>query len=584
VLSALRVLCVFALAACAAPPTPTPIPSPAPSPVIPAPVPSVPSLIPTVSAVETLIICLTREPGSLYLYSRPEPNRAHVLAALYDGPMDQANAAYQPVLLTKLPSLADGDAAVSMVTLNAGDWAVDEIGRVVTLTAGVTINLLDGATATYNGAGALAAPQITARFQLRPGVAWSDGAPLAASDSVFSFDISRSPDSFNPRRDLAERTASYRALSETEVEWIGLPGYIDPLYYTNFWTPLPQHRFAGLTAEQIADSDEARFAPLGWGPFVLREWVKGEALTFERSPNYFRAAEGVPRVKEVVYRFLPREGASVEGCDIVPSSAEWEYAGLVQAAGWTVQRAPSETADYLFFGLNRADGPSLLAEPRLRLAVAGCANLPHRAEAGLNPEQGRALLSEFGWADTDGDGVRDKDGQALALAFGYGPVSDVVAEQLAQTAAANLMAECGVAATLQPLTQGELLADWPEGAVFGRRFDLVLFAVTLGAARPCALFMTSQLASDLSPGGANASGYRNVEFDNACRRALTALDPDEAARWHAEAQRLFSRDLPALPLPYRSRLAAAHPQVQGYGLEGAAPSELWNIESVFRMP
>lgn len=591
--AALRVLGIFALAACAAPPirTPTPVvalPSAAPSPsAIASPASSVPSAVPSLPSVEvaeTLVICLTSEPQSLYLYSRPEPNRAHLLAALYDGPIDSVNGGAHPVLLAKLPSLADGDARVTTATVNAGDWVVDEIGRVVTLTTGVTLNLLNGATATYNGAGSLSVPQIAARFTLKPGVTWSDGAPLTAADSVFSFEIGRRPDSSDPRRDLAERTASYRALSETDVEWIGLPGYVDPLYYTNFWTPLPQHRFNGLTAAQIADSDEARFAPLGWGPFVLKEWTRGERFVFERSPNYFRAAEGLPRVHEVVYRILPPDGASVEGCDIVPSSAEWDDAALAESAGWTVQRAPSGTTDYLFFGLNRSDGPGLLAEPRLRLAVAGCASLPHRAETGLSPLQGRVLLAELGWADTDSDGVREKDGQALSLTFVYGPLSDTAAERLAQTTAANLAAECGIAIALRPLTEGELLADWPEGVVFGRRFDLALFAVNLGATRPCALFMSAQIASDLSPGGANASGYSQVEFDNACRRALTALDPQEAARWHAEAQRLFTRDLPALPLPYRSRLAAAHPQVQNYALEGAALSELWNIESVFRSP
>jgi peptide/nickel transport system substrate-binding protein len=476
-----------------------------------------------------------------------------------------------------------------MATVRAGDWVVDEIGRVVTLTAGVTLNLLDGATATYSGAGSLAAPQITARFQLKPEVQWSDGAPLTAADSVFSFEISRSPDSYNPRRDLTERTASYRALSETEVEWVGLPGYIDPLYHTNFWTPLPEHRFAGLTAEQIADNDEARFAPLGWGPFVLKEWAAGDHLTFERNPRYFRAAEGLPRVNEVTYRALKSGERDIEGCDIVPSSAEWNNTplpSLVETAGWTVQRAPSEKADYLFFGQNRSDvsGGGLLAGPRLRLAVAHCANLPHRAEVGLAPQPGRALLTELGWGDADGDGVRDKDGQPLTFAFVFGPLGDAVVEQLAHSAAASLASECGLAATLRPVTQGELLADWPEGVVFGRRFDLALFAVNVGAAPPCALFMTNQMASDANPGGANASGYSHREFDEICRRALTALDPQEAARWQAEAERIFERDLPALPLPFRTKLAAARVEVVGFVLDSTSPSELWNLENIFRVP
>ena len=71
------------------------------------------------------------------------------------------------------------------------------------------------------------------------------------------------PDSFNPRRSLSERTLSYRALDEMTVEWVGAPGYIDQDYVNNFWTPLPRHLYADLTPSQIADSDSARYSPLG---------------------------------------------------------------------------------------------------------------------------------------------------------------------------------------------------------------------------------------------------------------------------------------------------------------------------------
>ena len=301
--------------------TPAPLPpfTPAPAATL-SPAPSLPTS-PAVS--QELTLCLSSEPQSLYLYARPEPGREHILAALYDGPIDSHDYQYQPVLLTKLPSVADGDAVINRVVVNTGDTIVDSLGRVVTLAQGVSLAQLDGATTTFSGSGPVSVPQMVVTFHVKPGVRWSDGEPLTADDSVFSFEIGLSPDSYNPRRDLAERTASYHVLNETAVEWTGLPGYLDPLYFTNFWMPLPRHVLGGLTPTEIADNPGANRNPLGWGPFVLAEWVSGDHLTFERNPNYFRAAEGLPRLDRLIYRFLPDRDAFLAevqsgACDVAP--------------------------------------------------------------------------------------------------------------------------------------------------------------------------------------------------------------------------------------------------------------------------
>jgi hypothetical protein len=43
-----------------------------------------------------------------------------VLSAIYDGPMDVTGYAYEPIILEKIPTLEDGDAQISPVTVNAG--------------------------------------------------------------------------------------------------------------------------------------------------------------------------------------------------------------------------------------------------------------------------------------------------------------------------------------------------------------------------------------------------------------------------------------------------------------------------------
>jgi len=630
------VMMLFLLVACGPTPSPTapftsapPLPSASPARTLsPAPLEDpareASGTLPFTPAVpQELTLCLPSEPQSLYLYARPEAGRDHVLAALYDGPIDSHDYQFQPVLLTKLPSVADGDAVINMVAVNAGDTVVDVLGRVVTLAEGVSLARPNGATITYAGSGPVSVPQMVVTFHVKPGVRWSDGEPLTADDSVFSFEIGLSPDSYNPRRDLAERTASYQVLNETAVEWTGLPGYLDPLYFTNFWTPLPRHMFSGLTPAEIADSPEANRNPLGWGPFVLREWMSGDHLAFERNPDYFRAAEGLPRLDRVTYRIVPDPAQILADlrngqCDVAPQSPVYEAVAShfidAEAAGGLQTQLVSGTAlEHLDFGIKSADDYTYPVDRRIfrfvRHAIAYCLDRRQPATIGFaseipdtyvpmthplhgpaavsypfDPVRGRGLLALYGWSDTNGDGTLDKDGVPLKLTLVGGPTGDPLREALLSEIQAQLKANCGIEIETRLLTRGELEGDWPDGVVFGRRFDLAVFGWKVGSVPPCELFTTAQIPDDANPGGANDTGYSNRQFDAACRRALTTFDPQLSRQYHAEAQAVLAEDLPMLPLFFRVKIAAARAQVQGFALDPTSPSELWNIEELAVAP
>ena len=81
-------------------------------------------------------------------------------------------------------------------------------------------------------------------------------------------------------------------------------------------------------------------------------------------------------------------------------------------------------------------------------------------------------------------------------------------------------------------------------------------------------------------GGANASGYSNPAFDQACQQALSSL-PDDAGYKEAQsqAQEIFAEDLPAIPLYLRLDLVATRPDMCGVTLDPSAESALWNLEA-----
>jgi peptide/nickel transport system substrate-binding protein len=382
---------------------------------------------------------------------------------------------------------------------------------------------------------------------------------------------------------------------------------------------LPRHRYEGLRASEVADSAEANRAPLSYGPYRLGQWTAGEQLVLDRNPNYWRAAEGLPLAERLIYRFggsPPALAAGVRNgeCDLVPSGPGLAEAAAALAGDEAVEvyASAGTTLEMLLFnqqpapGFAPLPGAALLAAPEGRQALAHCldrtALAPPLAEpaggtflpaghpwaatdlaaASFDPAAGRALLAAAGWADADADGVLDREGQPLALGLAAGPAGSAARERLLAAVQSQLRENCGIAAAPQTLTSGELVADWPDGVVFGRRFDLALFGWSVGAAPPCGLFLSEQIPGDSNPAGANAGGYAAADYDQACRRALAAFDQPSAAGEYQRAQQAFVRDLPALPLFFWPRAGLAHPGVVGYALDATSESELWNIEAVTR--
>ena len=199
----------------------------------------------------------------------------------------------------------------------------------------------------------------------------------------------------------------------------------------------------------------------------------------------------------------------------------------------------------------------------------------------FNPPQGQALLKEAGWVDRDGDGILEKDGRKLSLDYVSGPPDDAFQAKLTQLVQSQLRANCGIDLQIRLLAPEVLTENWPKGVLFGRRFDVGEFPWRTGIEPPCDLYVSDAIAStDQNPGGANDTGYSNPAFDRACHAALTALDQATRQAMHAQAEAIFSQDLPSLPLFFRVRAGAARPNVQGYRLDSTAQSDLWNIEEM----
>ena len=580
------------------------------------------------SEPKVLTICLVGEPDTLYLYggSRLAATR-HVMEALYDGPIDYLNYAYQPVILQKVPSIADGDAVTRTVRVREGDRVVDAEGGALELVEGMRVHPAgchaDECAVEFEGE-PLWMERMEVTFVLREDVTWADGEPLTADDSAFAFHMASDPATPSSHY-LIARTASYRSLDRWRVKWVGLPGFISPTYFLNFFVPLPRHQLEDRSPAELLQADETRRRPLGWGPFVVEEWVAGDHITLSPNPHYFRAAEGLPYLDQVVFKFASGESDMVARilsgeCDVstqdagfrpfMPLLVQVEQHGLLEVIsatsnGWEhIDFGIAPVSDYRqadFFGDVRVrqaivqciDRQAIVDEVTYGHSVVPDSYLPpvHPLYAGdrlvhwdYDPAAGRVLLEEVGWLDESGDGVREahsvrsvRAGTPFEITLLI-PSDSTVTQQTARIAKANL-ADCGIRVHVEVLFQWEFFADGPDGPLFGRQFDLAETTWWFDVIPSCGHYMSSEIPDKGRWYGDNPAGYSNPDYDAVCQAALQALPgTQQYEEYHKQAQVIFSEELPAIPLFMWLRVALARPGVLNFTLDSTAQSELWNIE------
>ena len=118
---------------------------------------------------------------------------------------------------------------------------------------------------------------------------------------------------------------------------------------------------------------------------------------------------------------------------------------------------------------------------------------------------------------------------------------------------------------------------WPDGPVFGRKFDLSEFAWLFGAPPPCSLYGSWNIPTDDYPYGQNDPGYSNSAYDTACLQAMGSITEADRQVNYEETVKIFTQELPVLPLFIRMKWGMTAPHLTGFSLD---PTEntFWNIE------
>ncbi len=428
------------------------------------------------------------------------------------------------------------------------------------------------------------------RFTLRKGILWEDGQELTAEDVAFTCKLAADPATGSPYAEDFLRIKELRVIDRYTFE-VRYDQFFARAVSTWMNPILPKHILEG---QNIRSTPFAR-KPMGAGPYRLKSWEPGSRIVLEASPTYFA---GKPHIDEVVYRIIPdnatmfmeTRAGRLDVMDLSPlqylrqtSSPEWQS---------RFHKFRYIASVYIFLGFNlehpffkdvrvrRAISMAIDREGIIKGVLLGQGvpafgpfkpgSWPYHP--GLKPmprniAAARALLAEAGFADHNGDGLLDRDGQPLAFTI----LTNQGNEQriLAATVMQSQLREVGIDVRIRTVEWAAFIREFVNKG----RFDAVLLGWTIP--QDPDLFSVWH-SSQTFEGGLNFTHYRNPEVDKLLEEAQSTPDQKRRAELYYRIQEIFDAEQPYcfLFVPY------ALPVVQRrfQGIEPALAGIMYNFE------
>ncbi|GBD46830.1 ABC transporter substrate-binding protein [Methylopila sp. Yamaguchi] len=402
-------------------------------------------------------------------------------------------------------------------------------------------------------------------FHLRPGVTWHDGTPFTSADVKWT--LENVWKKIHPRNQLtfAKVTEVETPDDLTVVLKLSQPSVaILSSVNSNGAQVLPKHLYEGTDVLNNPYNNK----PVGTGPFVFKEWKKGEYIALERNPNYWDKPK--PYLDRLIFRVIPDAAARAAAFE----KGEVQYGVLSPVPLKDAKRLAElptlkvETKGYewlspfLFIDLN-VDNPQL-KDVRVRRAIAHAIDkaalarivwfgfgepasspVPSTLKAFHDPaapayafdtKQAEALLDEAGFP-------RGAGGVRFTLNHDYIPYGDDYkrSAEFIKQALKRVGVEVNVRTQDVPTYTKRVYGD--------RDSDVALtwFAAfsdpQVGVTR---VYNSASIGKNIP--WTNGSGYRNPEVDALISSVQGEADPEKRVADFRKLQQIVLTDLPTIPL------------------------------------
>lgn len=372
-------------------------------------------------------------------------------------------------------------------------------------------------------------------FKMRDDVKFTDGEALTASDVVFTFNTAKE---------------SQSSLDLTFMEKVEAPDDTTVVFTLKKPTSTFLNTVAtvGIVPEHAYGPDYG-IEPIGSGPFKFVQWNRQEQLILEANEDYYGT---VPAMKRVVIVFQDEDAAfaAVQAgqVDIALTAATLATADIegyelksittVDNRGFTLPVSPNEgkTTENGY-----VIGNDVTCNIEIRHAIAYCIDREMIADMALNGfatpcysendgfpwnnpdvkietdvEYAKQLLADAGWADTDGDGIVEKDGLRAEFNCIY-PSGDSVRQAVAM-AAASQMEEIGIRMNVEG-------TSWDD---ISKRMFSEAVCMGWGSSNPYETYCLFHTDGMLKDDYYNPEGYSNEVVDGYLNAAMEALTVEEA--------------------------------------------------------
>jgi len=436
-------------------------------------------------------------------------------------------------------------------------------------------------------------------YTIRDDLFWSDGEPLTAQDVAYTLNLYKNNHAYLPSSYVAEIDGDVRAPNDTTVEFdtaepTSLYDGESPFLYTYI---LPKHIFEqtekgtcpGEPDNQHCTPKSYSYVPqVGSGPFVMAEYKVGEFVRMERNP-YWPGPK--PAVDEIIYRIYKQDDAiatalqtgeidfgyvttpnifntlkNAENIDTMVGSIP-SFSEIALNSGSAYQKAegsfvphgtghPALTDPVVRKAIRMAiDSDALNKHVLLGYGVPGDVLVPPVSVAGARWTPTGAdkiawdipgankLLDDAGYADTNGDGVREMPPGSLdpgrPLDFRYYVRSSEQTSVDAAPYVSEWLQQIGIKTEVTAVSSGKLTdiinAGDYEMSSWGWYPDPDPSSIL-------ADFTCDQRPPDGNTYGNNDTYFCNPEYDKLYQEQLAQTD--SAARWDIvhQMQKIFYED------------------------------------------
>ncbi|MBN1141127.1 MAG: peptide-binding protein [Deltaproteobacteria bacterium] len=399
---------------------------------------------------------------------------------------------------------------------------------------------------------------LTLTFHLRKGVTWHDGHPFTAADVLFTYRLYIDPKT---------PTAYAERYRQVEQAWTPDPHtfvvrYAKPLASAlSSWGLDIQPRHL-LEHVEITKSPLSS-APVGTGPFVFREWRRGERIVLEANPDYF---EGSPYLKRVVFRvvpdpttmFLELQTGGIDEMGLTPLQYARQSDTFNFRRNFRKYRYPAMAYTYLGFNLRQP----LFQDKRVRQALSyaidrqeivkgvllGLGQVangpyvpgtwPHNPGVGYypyQPDQARELLRQAGWQDSDGDGILDREGRpfSFTIVTNQGNDQRIKAGEIIQ----RRLREVGIEVRLRVIEWASFLKEFINPG----KFEATLLGWTVP---PDPDGYNVWHSSKTKVGELNFIHFNNPEADELLEQGRRTLDQEQRRKIYFRFQEILAEEQP----------------------------------------